>query len=146
MTIYDKSISNLAPADLQQLLDEDAVENIRLEFKRQDVPKDAYLTKLSGFANTYGGYLIVGAEEDGNGKLVALPGVDPIPGFKQRTLQWCYEGVYPLLQPNVSDPSRAAKPRTRCATSSSSRRARRRPTSLTREEAATSEPTNSASE
>ena len=64
MSIYDKTVADLATSDLQELLDERAVENIRLEFKRQDVGKDEWLKKLSSFANTYGGYLVVGAEAD----------------------------------------------------------------------------------
>ena len=46
MSIYDKQISDLTPDDLQELLAETPVENIRLEFKREDVSKDEYLKKL----------------------------------------------------------------------------------------------------
>ena len=55
MSIYDKSIADLATDDLQSLLDEGAVENVRLEFKLEAPAKDETLKKLSSFANTYGG-------------------------------------------------------------------------------------------
>ena len=64
LAIYDKSISRMDTADLQLLLDEVAVENVRLEFKRDDPVKDEWLKKLSSFANTFGGYVIIGAEAD----------------------------------------------------------------------------------
>ena len=59
MAIYDKSISQIDTADLQLLLDEVAIENVRLEFKRDDPGKDEWLKKLSSFANTFGGYVII---------------------------------------------------------------------------------------
>ena len=60
MSIFNKTITALATADLQELLTEQAVENIRLEFKTLSPAKDEMLKKLSSFANTYGGYVIVG--------------------------------------------------------------------------------------
>jgi hypothetical protein len=104
MSIYDKSTADLSPTDLQQLLDEGAVENIRLEFKLEAPAKDETLKKLSSFANTYGGYLIVGAQaESSDGRLRALPGVDPVAGFKQKIVQWCADGTSPAIQVFVSD-------------------------------------------
>jgi hypothetical protein len=52
MSIYTKSVDNLISADLQELLDEQAVENVRLEFKLGRPDKDETLKKLSSFANT----------------------------------------------------------------------------------------------
>lgn len=55
MSIFTKPLSQLTTADLQELLDDGAIENVRLEFK-SDVPnKDETLKKLSAFANTFGG-------------------------------------------------------------------------------------------
>src|SRR6266699_162484 len=104
MSIFNKSITTLATADLQELLTEQAVENIRLEFKSIPPLKDEMLKKLSSFANTYGGYVIVGAMEDGKGRLQSLPGVAPINGYRQQIVQWCYDGVWPPLEVFVSDP------------------------------------------
>ncbi len=104
MTIYDKSIEALTTADLDQLLSERAIENVRLEFKSEVPSKDETLKKLSSFANTYGGYLIIGAHGDRNGQLQALPGIDPVSGFKQTVVQWCQSGTYPPIQAFVSNP------------------------------------------
>ena len=90
MSIYDKPVTSLTTSDLQELLDDDAVENVRLEFKLKDPDKDETLKKLSSFANTFGGYLIIGALADSSsGRLQGLPGIKPISGFKQRIAQWC---------------------------------------------------------
>ncbi len=104
MSLFNRSITALTTADLQELLTDQAVENIRLEFKSVDPPKDEMLKKLSSFANTYGGYVVVGAAADGAGKLQALPGVDPINGYRQRIVQWCDDGVWPPLEVFMSDP------------------------------------------
>jgi len=105
MSIYDKPVTSLTTSDLQELLDDDAVENVRLEFKLKDPDKDETLKKLSSFANTFGGYLIIGALADSSsGRLQGLPGIKPISGFKQRIAQWCYESISPPIQPYVSDP------------------------------------------
>lgn len=105
MSIYDKSIEKLESSDLSELLTEKAIENVRLEFKLIVPTKDEMLKKLSSFANTFGGYLVIGAESESNdGLLKALPGIDPVSGLKQRIVQWCYDGVYPPLQVFVSEP------------------------------------------
>lgn len=114
MTIFGKSIDKISSADLAELLADSAVENVRLEFKRDVPAKDETLKKVSSFANTYGGYVVVGAEASStDGRLTALPGVPPEAGYKQRLIQWAYEGLFPPLTvavsagiPTPDDPSR----------------------------------------
>lgn len=109
MSVYNKPVSQIRSSDLQELLDEEAVENIRLEFKREVPSKEEVLKKLSSFANTCGGYLIVGvAADSADGRILSLPGIEQVKGFKQQTVQWCYDGVSPPIQPFVSDPIAAA--------------------------------------
>jgi len=38
---------------------------VRLEFKSEVPTKDEVLKKLSSFANTFGGYLVIGAKANG---------------------------------------------------------------------------------
>ena len=89
MSLFNRSITAVTTADLQELLADQAVENIRLEFKSAAPTKDELLKKLSSLANTYGGYLVVGAADDGSGRLRALPGIEPIAGYRQQVVQWC---------------------------------------------------------
>jgi len=105
MSIFSKQVSQITTADLQELIDEKAVENVRLEFKRKEPSKDEEKKKLSSFANTYGGYLVIGAEADSkDGKVTKMPGVENVKGVKQRLVQWCYDSVFPPLHPEVSEP------------------------------------------
>lgn len=104
MSIYNKPIADVNTADLQELLAENAVENYRLEFKRQDPNRDQMLKKLSSMANTHGGYLLVGANAGSDGRLIDFTGVNIINGYKQRLIQWCFDNIYPPMEPVVSDP------------------------------------------
>lgn len=90
--------------DLAELLEQRAVENVRLEFKREAPKKDTMLKVLSAFANTFGGYLVVGATAaSDDGRLTELNGIEPQRNYKQTIVQWCTEGVYPPLTVEVSD-------------------------------------------
>ena len=102
MSVYSGPINEITWADLSALLDEEAVENVRLEFKSEVPSKDEILKKLSSFANTFGGTLIIGAKADENGKLVEFCGVDPVNGIKQKLVDWCQTAVEPPMVVAVS--------------------------------------------
>jgi Putative DNA-binding domain len=105
MSIFSKAASQVGTADLQELLQESAVENARLEFKLQVSSKDDTLKKLSSFANTFGGYMVVGAKANSaDGRIEDLPGVDEEAGYKQKVVDWCFKHVSPPLIVEVSDP------------------------------------------
>jgi predicted HTH transcriptional regulator len=77
MPIYTTPLSQLGPPDLQELLDGSAVENIRLEFKLLVPGKEDTLKKLSSFANTFGGFMVIGAKANSaDGRVEDLPGVE----------------------------------------------------------------------
>jgi hypothetical protein len=104
MPFFSKSITDLTTIDLEELLAQSAVENVRLEFKREVPGPEETLKKLSSFANTFGGYLLVGASaSSSDGRLVAFPGVDRQRNFKQTIIQRCYEGIWPPIEVLVSD-------------------------------------------
>ena len=104
MSIF-RSVSEISTEDLAALLAENAVENLRLEFKRTIPAKDEFLKKASAFFNTYGGTLVIGAQANSkDGRVEGLPGVDKEPGLKQRLVQWCFEGLWPPTEVSVSDP------------------------------------------
>ncbi len=104
MSIY-KPLSELKTDDLQELLDNRSVENARLEFKLEVPDKDQTLKKLSSFANTFGGYMVIGAKESKTDRRIeGLPGVDPQDGYKQKIVDWCFSSASPPLTVEVSDP------------------------------------------
>lgn len=104
MPFYSKPLSKLDTADLQELLNDNAVENPRLEFKLKVPDKEDTLKKLSSFANTLGGFMVIGAEADKDGRITGLPGVDVEPGYKQKVVDWCSSAVSPPFYVEVSDP------------------------------------------
>ncbi len=105
MSIFSKPVSQIQHGDLQELVQENAIENLRLEFK-SDIPnKDETLKKLSSFANTLGGYLVIGAKADStDGRIQGLLGANPESGYKQKVIQWCFDAVSPPVTVEVSDP------------------------------------------
>lgn len=62
MSIFGKATSQIGPGDLNDLLDAAAIENVRLEFKREIPTKDETIKKLSSFSNTFGGWVVIGAQ------------------------------------------------------------------------------------
>jgi hypothetical protein len=105
MPFYTTPVSKLKEADLQDLLTDGAVENLRLEFKSKIPGEEQTLKKLCSFANTYGGVMLVGAEEK-DGKITNLCGVDEEPGYKQRIANWSFIKFNPPLAAEVSEPIR----------------------------------------
>jgi len=104
MSIFNKPTSQVTADDLNELLQDSAVESIRLEFKSNVPDKDETLKKLSSFANTFGGTMIVGAKAmSADGRLQDLPGVDEQSGYRQKVIQWCFDGTSPPLIVAVSD-------------------------------------------
>jgi hypothetical protein len=105
MSIYSTPISQLKTSDLAELLQEQAVENTRLEFKREVPGKDETLKKLSSFANTFGGFVVIGAAaQSKDGRIEGLPGVDDVPGYKQKIVDWCFKECSPPINVDVSGP------------------------------------------
>jgi schlafen family protein len=105
MSVYTTPVSQLKTSDLAELLQEKAVENTRLEFKRDVPEEDETLKKLSSFANTFGGFVVVGAAAPSkDGRIEDLPGVDEQPGYKQKIVDWCFKKCSPPITVDVSGP------------------------------------------
>jgi len=105
MSIYTKPVSQLTIADLKELLEHGDIENLQLEFKSEFPNRDETLKKLSSFANTYGGTMVVGAKaRSADGRIESLPGVAPQSTYKQKVTDWCFTGATPPLAIEVSDP------------------------------------------
>ncbi|MBI4506106.1 MAG: ATP-binding protein [Chloroflexi bacterium] len=79
---FDKSIEHLDPADLQWLVDNDIREDDRLDYKRDMYSRDPkgkheLLRDVTAMANHRGGRLLVGIDEDDEGKARTVVGVPP---------------------------------------------------------------------
>lgn len=75
---------NITKTDLQELIDNQVFENRELEYKdysfkggkSQDKQKDKFMKEIAAFANTNGGTIIIGMQEDENRFPTKLTGVD----------------------------------------------------------------------
>lgn len=106
---FTTPIKALTLAEVQPLFNERVAENIRLEYKREVPPTDAKFKEelakaLSSFANTYGGYFVVGISTDAAGNPTAMDGVPTVASYQQRVSSTGYQEVYPPLLPVVSNP------------------------------------------
>jgi hypothetical protein len=102
MSIYTKQIEDIEYVDLQELVTEKASENTRLEFKQEVPARDDLMKTVSSFTNTYGGHLVIGVKQDKDARAKSLVGVATRPGFHQQLTQWCYDRLYPPVNPRVS--------------------------------------------
>lgn len=101
----NKHINNIAEADLQTLVDNNVLEGKTIEYKRElpnnaDASKKEFLADVTSFANTSGGNLIFGIEEDAaTGEPRELTGleVESIDDEKARLDNIIRTGVEPRL-------------------------------------------------
>jgi hypothetical protein len=95
--IFNKPVATIQHAHLYELIG--SPESAILEYKQAVHEWDDITKELVAFANTFGGHLILGAEDDKSGRLKSLPGVEPIRGFDQLITDRCFGGVVPPLTP-----------------------------------------------
>lgn len=102
MSFYTKSVKDLAIADLQELVDSQAQENVRLEFKSETVEMEKLLRKVASFANTSGGRIVMGMAEGPKNTAREVVGIAPQPSFEAQVSAWCAQYLYPPLVPEIS--------------------------------------------
>ncbi|MBQ3161848.1 MAG: ATP-binding protein [Oscillospiraceae bacterium] len=64
ININNKSWDKLRSSDIRKLLSEEFEENCFLELKADDVSPEKLAHEISAFANTYGGYILLGINDD----------------------------------------------------------------------------------
>jgi predicted HTH transcriptional regulator len=80
VSIEQVDFESISQADLQELVDAQVPEGVRLEFKlesygKSDSDKRELLKDVTAFANSHGGHLIIGVKED-EGVATEIVGVD----------------------------------------------------------------------
>lgn len=64
ININNKSWNKLRSSDIRKLLSEDFEENFFFELKADDESPDKLIKEISAFSNTYGGYILLGINDD----------------------------------------------------------------------------------
>lgn len=80
MSLFGIPVSQVSPADLDQLVDRHIIEGDRLEYKRDmygrdDESRRELLRDVTSMANHHGGHLLIGIDENDEGAAKALDGV-----------------------------------------------------------------------
>ena len=66
VNINDKNWDKLRISDIEKLLENDDDETFFFEYKNDDVTPKKIVEEISAFANTYGGYILLGVDDDKN--------------------------------------------------------------------------------
>ncbi|HEX3651901.1 MAG TPA: ATP-binding protein [Rhizomicrobium sp.] len=101
MPLSFKPFSQIQLDDLNRLQTDGVPEGLRIDYKRDNYgPSDAreFLKDVSSFANSHGGYLLIGVDEE-NGIIAAIPGIPDqnIDADIQRLENLLRDGIEPRI-------------------------------------------------
>ncbi len=102
MSFYSTPVKQLTALQLDELVTTRAQENLQLEFKREQADRDEHLKKVSSFANTMGGRIVYGIEQDQESRALRLSGIDRNDQFEAQLTSWCAHYLQDPLIPEVS--------------------------------------------
>lgn len=102
MSLWNMAIRDVSYEDVLQFCELRLAEGTQVDYKRE-LPKDLAKT-LSAFANTMGGLILVGVDEDDESKpILPLSGFSAGRGFAERVYDISQHGLTPGLMPEVSN-------------------------------------------
>ncbi|MBI3271741.1 MAG: ATP-binding protein [Planctomycetes bacterium] len=106
MSIFNKPIDQITTQDVERFCSEGVAENVRVEYKREFSSRDdikQVAKEVAAFANTQGGTILFGVEEDEKRKpKLPLTGIDPAPEPDDRITKICLVSIYPPIVPEVA--------------------------------------------
>jgi len=105
MSIFSKKFEAISKDDLELLVTQAERENIHLDYKQAinhtTAGKSELIKHVTGMANTEGGYIIFGIEEDKkDGIPIKLDGIEPSVG-NQKVDEWIENVINPHISPRV---------------------------------------------
>lgn len=100
--MYFSNLENITIINIDTLVENNIVENKYLEYKKELGNRDSFLAEVCAFANTSGGDLIYGIEEDSEGYPVSVIGleIDSLDQQIQKINNWVNSGIEPRI-PNI---------------------------------------------
>jgi predicted HTH transcriptional regulator len=98
MSLQGQPLSAITESDLQHLTTESVRESQTLEYKRQaysgkEEDTREMLHDISSMANAFGGDLLIGIEEDGEGVASAIPGIEGAESEAARMVSSCLSNI-----------------------------------------------------
>ena len=77
-------------------------EGVRVEYKREIPDAEKRRKSVSSFANTLGGFLVIGVEADENNKaILPIEGMPRDRGIEERIVESAFTGIHPPVTPEV---------------------------------------------
>ena len=104
MSIFSKPIDQITFEEIEAFCQQKIKENVRVEYKKDFSNNDWHkqiAKEVCAFANTQGGLLFVGIEEDGNGKPASILGIPVEPAPEQRINSVCLDRIHPPVVPEI---------------------------------------------
>ena len=105
MSIFLKQIDTICLDDVERFCQQGVAENVRLEYKQDFSSKGAskqIAKEVSALANTQGGVILLGVEEDDQHKPKSpLVGIPSKPDPAERIKSICLDAIYPPIIPEV---------------------------------------------
>jgi hypothetical protein len=99
-SIYTKDIASISFDDVQNFYNLRIREGLRIDYKR-DFPSELERI-VASFANTAGGVILIGVDEDSTNKPSSLLGIDLVKGLEERVLNICHSNSNPPITPEVA--------------------------------------------
>ena len=102
--MFNKTIENLSFRDIEWIIQNGITENQNLEFKREawgytDANKKEMLRDIISMANKYGGYFIIGIEEESDtGRAIGLNNIPNAENERDRILSSLFANTQPRLR------------------------------------------------
>jgi len=98
--IFSKSINELNIDDIRIFCEKGIKEGFTLDYK-EDFPNNLEKT-ICAFANTFGGVILLGVEENQEGKpIMPIKGIDFERGLHERVVNIILDNIYPPLFPEI---------------------------------------------
>jgi len=99
MSLFTKNIDEITFEDVEQFV-ENWPEGVRVEYKK-NIPSGKLPKSVASFANTLGGVLILGVNDDKQTQTRAIIGVDKRVNITEGIYDSSVNGIYPSIVPDV---------------------------------------------
>lgn len=103
MNLFNDPIHEIKFEDVKKFCDAGTPESVKVDYKRE-LPKPEKLAKvISSFANTWGGIIIIGVEEENRIPKLPIKGIDNQGGYEEKITSICLSHINPPITPEIRE-------------------------------------------